>query len=251
MRGSADVVLEQLRNIFRARAQRRQLDANDVEAVIEVFAEHAARDAILQVLVSGGDHAHIHANRRLTADAIELAFREHAEQSGLQRRRHVADFVEEQRAAVRLLEAAAPLRIRAGERALLVAEQLGLEKIRRNRRRIQRNERLRRTRAVIVKRARDELLTRARLTRDQHRDAGASESPDRAEHLLHGRRATEQLRNLRNRDRLRSTAWLHASRATHEIHRLIDIERLRQILRMRRLRRPTPRCRDPNARSSR
>ena len=91
----------------------------------------AARHALLQILVSGRDHAHVHANRRLAADAIELAFRQHAQQARLQRRGHVADLVEEQRAAVGLLEAAAALRVRAGERALLVTEQLGLEQVRR------------------------------------------------------------------------------------------------------------------------
>ena len=42
---------------------------------------------------------------------------------------HVADLVEEQRAAVRLLELAAPLLRGAGERALLVAEQLALDQL--------------------------------------------------------------------------------------------------------------------------
>jgi len=37
------------------------------------------------------------------------------------------NFVEEQRAAVRLLELAEVTRCRAGERALLVAEELGLD----------------------------------------------------------------------------------------------------------------------------
>ena len=42
---------------------------------------------------------------------------------------HVADFVEEQRAAVGLLEAADALLVGAREGALLVAEQLGLEQV--------------------------------------------------------------------------------------------------------------------------
>ena len=95
-----------------------------------------------------------------------------------------------------LLEAAAALRIRAGERALLVAEQLGLEQLGGNRRGVQRDERLGRARAVLVQRARDELLARARLAGDQHRDARARQTADGAEHLLHRRRAAEQLRNL-------------------------------------------------------
>ena len=64
-------------------------------------------DALFEILVRRCDHAHIDAHRHLAADAIELAFGQHAQQSRLQLRRHVADFVEEQRAAVGLLEAAA------------------------------------------------------------------------------------------------------------------------------------------------
>ena len=48
--------------------------------------------------------------RRVAADAVVLAVREHAQQAHLQVRRHVADLVEEQRAAFGLLEAAAAQR---------------------------------------------------------------------------------------------------------------------------------------------
>ena len=50
--------------------------------------------------------------RLVAADAVELAVGEHAQQARLQVGRHVADLVEEQRAAVGLLEAAAPRRLR-------------------------------------------------------------------------------------------------------------------------------------------
>ena len=63
----------------------------------------------------------------LAADALELALLQHAQQLGLHRRRDVADLVEEQRAAVGELEAAELALDGAGERALLVAEQLALE----------------------------------------------------------------------------------------------------------------------------
>ena len=60
----------------------------------------------------------------LAANALQLAFLQHAQQLRLHRQRHVADLVEEQRPAVRLLELAEMTRGRAGERALLVPEQL-------------------------------------------------------------------------------------------------------------------------------
>jgi hypothetical protein len=49
------------------------------------------------------------------------------QQFGLQRRLHLADLVQEDRAGVGLLELADPRGRGAGERALLVAEELALE----------------------------------------------------------------------------------------------------------------------------
>src|SRR5690606_31344723 len=93
------------------------------------LAEATLLDRKRKILVRRGDYPHVDADRRLPADAEELALGEHAQQPGLQRRRHVADLVEEQRAAVGLLEPADPPLHRARERALLVAEELGLEQL--------------------------------------------------------------------------------------------------------------------------
>ena len=131
----------------------------------QVFAEQALAHPLLEVLVGGGDHAHVRAQRLVAADAVELSVGQHAQQARLQVGRHVADLVQEQRAALGLLEAAASQLLRAGERAALVAEQLGLEQIARNRRGVQRDEGLAGARAVVVQRARDQLLAGARLAR--------------------------------------------------------------------------------------
>ena len=58
------------------------------------------------------------------AEPLELALLQHAQQLDLRGQLHVADLVEEQRAALRELEPALLAILRAGERALLVAEQL-------------------------------------------------------------------------------------------------------------------------------
>jgi hypothetical protein len=121
-------VARQHGHVFAALAQRRQAQADHVQAVEQVLAEHAVLDALLQVLVGGGNHAHM-ALTAVAAHAVELPVRQHAQQAGLQVERHVADFVEEQRAALGLLEAAAALRLRAGEGAALMAEQFGLQQV--------------------------------------------------------------------------------------------------------------------------
>ena len=118
----------------------------------------------------------------------------------------------------------------AGERALLVAEQLRFEQVGRERRRVERDERLRGARAVPVQRARHEFLAGARLARDEHRHAGAREAADRAEHLLHRRRVAEHLGDAPRLDgRGRGAVALHG-RAPHEFDGLVDVEGLRQVL---------------------
>ena len=65
----------------------------------------------------------------LAADAAELALLEDAEELGLDAGRHLADLVEEERAAVGELEAARAAVAGAGEGAALVAEELALEQV--------------------------------------------------------------------------------------------------------------------------
>ncbi len=69
-----------------------------------------------------GDDPDVDADGTLAADAHDLAVLDDAQQADLRRQGELADFVEEQRAAVGLLEPALAARGSAGERALLVAE---------------------------------------------------------------------------------------------------------------------------------
>ena len=99
-------VADQVRHVLAALAQRRQAQRHDVEAEEQVFAEQALLDQRPQVLVGGGDDAHVALDRRAAANRRVFALLEHAQQPRLRLHRHVADLVEEQRAALGLLEAA-------------------------------------------------------------------------------------------------------------------------------------------------
>src|SRR5437868_4026629 len=79
----------------------------------------------------------------------------HAQQLDLERRGHVADLIEEERAAVGDLEQPRLILDRAGERAADVAEQRALEQVVVERGAVLHHERLLGARAVIVDRARD------------------------------------------------------------------------------------------------
>ena len=67
------------------------------------------------------------------ADRLHRLLLQHAQHLGLRLQAHVADFVEENRAAVGHLELAAAIRDRAGERAPHMAEQLALDQLLGNR----------------------------------------------------------------------------------------------------------------------
>ena len=118
-------VARQQRDVLAPLAQRRQAQADDVEAMEQVLAERAlACTRSSRFWWVAAMTRTLAFDRLVAADAVELAVGQHAQQPRLQVERHVADLVEEQRAAVGLLEAAAAHRLRAGEGAALVAEQL-------------------------------------------------------------------------------------------------------------------------------
>ena len=87
------------------------------------------------------DHAHVHADLVVAAEPREGRVLEHLQQLGLRQRAHLGDLVEEQRAAVGHLELARLAGRRAGEGAALVAEQLALEQLARQRRAVHLHER--------------------------------------------------------------------------------------------------------------
>ena len=87
-------VLDQERDVVAPLAQGRELDADDLEAVIEVLAELPFGDGVGQVAMRGRDQADVDLDRLVAAHADDLAAFEHAQQLDLDRNRHVADLVE-------------------------------------------------------------------------------------------------------------------------------------------------------------
>ena len=164
----AEEILGQRRDVPGALAERGQVDREDVKPIEEILPERAGRRLGLEVGVRRRDHAHVHAPRGRLADAPQLAFLDHAQQPELHRRRHLADLVQEDRAAVRLLEQPVSLRRRAGERAARVPEELGLQQRLGQRPAVLRDEVLGPAPSVVVNEPREELLARSRLTGQQH-----------------------------------------------------------------------------------
>jgi hypothetical protein len=128
---AGDVVqqrLDQGLHVLQPLAQRRQADRQHVQPVVQVGAELAAATMAGQVAAGGGDHAHVHADRPGCCPAARPPAPAARAAACLQRQRHVADLVEEQRAAVGQLElAVAALAVGAGVGAGGHAEELGLQ----------------------------------------------------------------------------------------------------------------------------
>ncbi len=151
-----------------ARAQRRHLEGDDAQPPVEVLAEFALFDHFAEVAVGGGDDAHVDLDRLGAADALDGLLAEGAQQLHLRGGVYLADFVEEKRAAVRQLEAPdAPL-LRAGEGALLMAEELAFQNLRRERRAMHGDELGGGPAAEMVDGAGRELLAGAAFPLDEH-----------------------------------------------------------------------------------
>ena len=144
-----------------------------------------SRDLLLERAERGRDDADVHVDRALRAQPFDLPLLEDAEQLDLERERQLADLVEEERAAGRGLEATDVALGRTGERAALVAEQLGLEERLGQRRAAHANVRARPARRVVVDRRRDQLLAGAALPLHQNVGVRVGDHLDQLEHLLH------------------------------------------------------------------
>ena len=130
--GAGDEVVDEAGDFVAAFAQRRDREADDVEAVEEVFAEAAGADGVFEVGVGGGDDADVDGQRAGFTERGDLAGFEEAEQLGLEVEAELADFVEEQGAVAGGADQAELIAVGAGEGAAAVAEQLALEQVARD-----------------------------------------------------------------------------------------------------------------------
>ena len=103
-------MLDEQRDVLLALAQRRQVDVDDVEAVVQVLAEPAALDLVVEVAVRRGDDADVDLDRQ-RCEPTRSNSRSWRTRSSFAciAERHLADLVEEDRAVVGHLEAALAL----------------------------------------------------------------------------------------------------------------------------------------------
>src|SRR5262249_52265079 len=137
-------------------------------------------------------------HRRLSAEALDLALLEDAEELRLELQRQLADLVEEQRPGLGLLEAAGAARGRAGEGALLGAEQLALQERGGDRGAIHGGEAAFAPRSEM-ERARHALLAGPGLALDQHHRVAGAGAGNQLAYLVHRGALADQVSRLRQR----------------------------------------------------
>lgn len=167
-------------------AQRRDFDAQDVDAVVEVATE-AIVDELREIAVGGGEDPGVEGLVACASERAEAHDLERAKQLGLQVGRHFADLVEQDRASAGLCEVAPVVGVRPGKGAGQVTEELTFEQVVGYCRTVDGNEGSGRTPAFLVDRAGDQFLTDAGFTLEQHREIAAGELRDAPAELAHRR----------------------------------------------------------------
>src|SRR5258705_8581436 len=157
-------ILHQHRDIVFPRAEGWHFDQKYIQPVKQVLTETASRDRRGQVTICGCDEAYLHKDRLGAADALEFPLLQDAQECDLRIGQELADFIEEEGAAVGQFEASKPTLHRTGKGALLMAEQFRGDQRRCESRTIHAHERPARWRRAFVKGAGDGLLARALLT---------------------------------------------------------------------------------------
>ena len=172
------------RDLALARAERRDREHARVQPEEEILPEALLDDALLEIAVRRGDHAHVDLALGRGADAAHRVILEHAQQLRLHRHRELADLVEEERAALRGLDEPRLRGRGAGERALLVAEELALDELIGERRGVHADERPAAP-ARDVDGAREDLLAAAGLADEEHVDAALRDAARLVVELQH------------------------------------------------------------------
>ena len=202
-------------------------DREYVEPEEQVGAELPLARRFLQVPVGGRHHARVRPQRLAAAHALELALLEDAQQGDLDRRRQLADLVEEDRAPGGQLEAAPPPFQRAGEGALLVPEQLRRDEPLGQRGAVDLHHGALRARRPGVDRAGEELLSRARLAGDQHGRVGRRHACDPLQHLAQPRGGPDDPARRRRRGDLLPQRDVLVLELRSELLDLLEGERVR------------------------
>src|SRR5690606_23268678 len=156
------------RNVFRTLAQRRQRNFYHAQAIEKILAKISERNLFVKVFVRCRDDASVKLYGNGRTDRQNLPLLQRAQKFNLKRRRHFADLVQKERAAVRGAKDASLVRNSAGKRSADVAEKFAFEEMFGHRSAIDRKERFGRAAAVEMECTCDKLLSRPAFAENQN-----------------------------------------------------------------------------------
>ena len=86
-------MFDELRYVFAAIAQRRQIDRYHRNTIKKVFAKSSVGDHLFEIPIGGGDDACVDRQLFMCTYRADPAFLQHAEQLDLHRGRHLTDLI--------------------------------------------------------------------------------------------------------------------------------------------------------------
>src|SRR5262245_54310121 len=113
---------DQLGDVFPSLPQRRQSNNGFRQAMVKVLSKSSLFESGLEIAVSCRQHAHIYWDRFLAAYALDHPVLQNAQQFRLSAGTHVANLIQENRAAVGLFEPANAACLGIDKRTGLMAE---------------------------------------------------------------------------------------------------------------------------------
>src|SRR6185436_1656650 len=187
-------MMYQQRNVVSPLLQRGYPQWNDVEPVKEILTEATGGHQRRQIAIGRGDHAQIDLNAGVAADTLKALLLQRADDLALRLDWSVGDLVQQQRAAMRLLEctnlAEAPRTFDPG----FAAEELDLQPLWASRGATQSHKGSACPPGARMNEARDHFLSGACRSRHQDAAVGRCNAVDRLHHMGNGGGGADQLR---------------------------------------------------------
>jgi hypothetical protein len=188
-----DELVGQQRDILFPLPQRRELQSDHVDPVIEVLPESLLFHQFGEVPMGGGEDTYIRGFAAGGAERLEGLFLEDPQQTHLQGRAHLADLVQKQGAAVGQGETPRFVPGRSGEGPGLVPEQLRFQQGVGQGSTVDRNKRPFATGTQFVEGAGDEFLAGAGFAGDQYGAGAGRDRREDFEDVLHARTVADQV----------------------------------------------------------
>jgi hypothetical protein len=168
-------MISERKNIGATATERRNLESEDVQPEIKVFAKAAGLHSAGKIDISEGNQARFDVQGFRAAKAFKRAFLQNPQQFSLRPRRERGDFIENDGAVAPELEAAEFAFDRAGKRAAFVAEKFAFDKLRRKAGAINLQVRRVAARAEFMNQAGEVVFAAATFTGDQESGGSGSD----------------------------------------------------------------------------